>query len=172
MKRLSLLCQFLSRGKVARGVDVGYDNFFRVKSLSVNGANPVSFGYDDDGLLVQAGDLTLARDSLNGRLTGTTLGNVSDSWTYNGFGEAQNYSASAGNVALYSVNFTRDNAGRITTKTETIGGVTSIYSYTYDPARGWQWQRSEPVHLRWQSKRAGIHGKKWYRISPDHRPTR
>ncbi|MGE0082861.1 MAG: hypothetical protein AB7S75_00425 [Desulfococcaceae bacterium] len=28
----------------------------------------------------------------------------------------------------------RDNAGRITAKTETSGGVTSDYVYTYDPA--------------------------------------
>jgi RHS repeat-associated protein len=124
-------------GPVTGSVNAGYDNFFRVNSLSVNGANPVAFGYDDDGLLIQAGDLTLARDTLNGRLTGTTIGHVSDNWTYNGFGEAQGYTASANGNTVFFASFARDNAGRIVTRTETIGGVTSTYTYTYDPARGW-----------------------------------
>jgi len=62
---------------------------------------------------------------------------VSDTWTYTGFGEAQGYVAAAGSTALYALSFTRDNAGRISTKTETLGGVTSVYAYTYDAARGW-----------------------------------
>jgi RHS repeat-associated protein len=67
----------------------------------------------------------------------TILNLVSDTWTYTGFGEAQSYMAAAGSTALYALSFTRDNAGRISTKTETLGGVTSVYAYTYDAARGW-----------------------------------
>ena len=133
----SLVTDVAWTGPVAGTVDAAYDNFFRVNTLSVNGANPVSFTYDNDGLLVQAGDLALARDTLNGKLTGTTIGNVSDSWNYDDFGGVQSYGASANGNTLYSMTFTRDNAGRIATKTETIGGVTSVYNYTYDPARGW-----------------------------------
>jgi len=110
---------------------------FSKHALSVNGANPVNFSYDDDGLLVQAGSLTLTRDPQNGRLTGTTLGQVSDSWIYNGFGEAKTYTATAGGATAYTVTLDRDNVGQITTKTETIGGVTTVYGYTYDPDRGW-----------------------------------
>jgi len=62
---------------------------------------------------------------------------VNDSWTYNGFGEPASYTVRCGASELYAVSFTRDNAGRIVTKTETIGGVVSTYNYTYDPARGW-----------------------------------
>jgi YD repeat-containing protein len=124
-------------GAVAGSVNAGYDNFFRVNALAVNGTDAVSFGYDDDGLLTQAGDLTLVRDLQNGRLTGTTLGNVNDAWTYTGFGEAQTYTAIANGSLAFFAAFARDNAGRITTKTETIGGVTSVYDYTYDANRGW-----------------------------------
>ncbi|MDE3067536.1 MAG: DNRLRE domain-containing protein [Verrucomicrobiota bacterium] len=124
-------------GPVAGSVNATYDNFLRVSALSVNGANPVSFGYDDDGLLTQAGGLILARDAQNGRLTGTTLGEVNDSWTYNGFGEAQSYTARVGGDTLYAVSVIRDSGGRITTRTETIGGATSEYGYLYDPDRGW-----------------------------------
>jgi RHS repeat-associated protein len=95
------------------------------------------FGYDADGLLVSAGDLALTRDAQNGRLTGSTLNTVNDSWNYTGFGEAQSYVAAAASTALYAMSFTRDHAGRISTKTETLGGVTSVYTYTYDAARGW-----------------------------------
>ena len=35
------------------------------------------------------------------------------------------------------MSFTRDSAGRITTRTEMIGGVTSVCGYGYDPVRGW-----------------------------------
>jgi hypothetical protein len=48
----------------------------------VNGENPVSYTYDDDGLLIQAGDMSLTRDPQTGLLTGTTLGVVTTSYTY------------------------------------------------------------------------------------------
>ena len=51
-----------------------FDSNFRVSSESVNGANPVAFQFNADGLLVQAGDLTLSPDPESGRLTGSTLG--------------------------------------------------------------------------------------------------
>jgi len=53
----------------------------------VNGANPIAFGYDTDSLLTQAGALSLIRDAQNGFLNGTTLGVVSDTLSYSGFGE-------------------------------------------------------------------------------------
>ena len=97
-------------GPVAGGVNATYDNFFRLSSLNINGANPVSYAYDNDGLLTQAGDLTLTRDQHNGRLTGTTLGTVNDAWTYTGFGEAQTYTASASGSLAFFMSLTRDNA--------------------------------------------------------------
>ena len=57
-------------------------------------ANSISFGYDNDSLLTQAGALTLTRHPQNGLLTGTTLGNVTDTWTYNNFAEPTSYTAS------------------------------------------------------------------------------
>jgi len=60
----SLVTGMTWSGPVTGSVTASYDNFFRVNSLSVNDVNPVNFSYDDDGLLVQAGALTLARDPL------------------------------------------------------------------------------------------------------------
>jgi hypothetical protein len=49
--------------------------------------------YDHDSLLTAAGALTLSRDVQNGRLTGTTLGSISDTLSYNEFAEPLSYGA-------------------------------------------------------------------------------
>jgi YD repeat-containing protein len=53
--------------------------------------------------------------------------------SFNGYGEVdgQDFSINSSNVTSW--NLTRDDAGRIVTKTETVPGITSNYSYTYDP---------------------------------------
>ncbi len=108
-----------------------YDNDFNVTSESVNG-NAIGFAYDDDGLLTGAGSLSISRDPGNGLITGTTLGNLSDTWTYNGFGEPTTFSASYNGSPRISVQYTRDSLGRIEQKTETIAGVTNTFAYSYD----------------------------------------
>jgi RHS repeat-associated protein len=118
-------------GPVAGSVAVAYDGSFRVASQSLNGTT-LAFKYDQDNLLTQAGSLVLQRDASTGLVTGTSLGTVSDSVGYDGFGYPASYSASAGSTLLYTVQFTRDNLGRITEKTETIGGAIDTYAYSYD----------------------------------------
>jgi RHS repeat-associated protein len=121
-------------GPVTGDVSRTYDNNFRTASQSVNGANTVNYAYDNDGLLTSAGDLSLTRDAENGLLSATTLGTVSDAWTYNSFGEPTNYAAKVSGSDAYSATFTRDALGRITTKNETIGAESHNYVYTYDPS--------------------------------------
>jgi len=121
-------------GEVSGTVEWTYDNSFEVISTRVNGANEVTFSRDQDGLLTQAGALTLSRRADNGFLAGTTLGQATDSYSFDLFGEIETYSASFGATELYSTDFTpRDDLGRITQKVETIGGGTDTYGYTYDP---------------------------------------
>jgi len=121
-------------GAVSGSVAQTFDNFFRVASQSVNGANPINFAYDDDGMLTSAGDLTLARHAQNGLVTGMTLGNVTDSIAYNGFAEPTSYSASFNAVQLIGEQYTRDKLGRVVQRVETIGGATNTYGYLYDSA--------------------------------------
>ena len=130
----SLLTGSAWTGPVSGQVGFAYDNDLRVKSVSVNGVGAVAYTYDADSLLVKAGDLTLTRHAQNGLLTGSTLGSVTDSWTYNGFGEPVTYSAAHGSMPLMSVTFTRDKLGRITRKSETVEGVSRNYDYSYDVA--------------------------------------
>jgi len=121
-------------GPVAGSMSRVFDNNFRVTSTSVNGAQPIVFQYDQDSLLTQAGDMTLSRNAQNGLLVGSTLGSVADTIGYNGFAESLTYDAAYNGTSLYNVQRTRDKLGRITVITETIGGVTDTYGYSYDLA--------------------------------------
>ena len=119
-------------GSVAGSVSRTFDAAGGLATESVNGANPVSFTYDDDGLLTGAGSLAITRDSNTGLVSGTTLGMVTDSWTWNDFGELTGYSVAHDTTTLYSLTLTNDKLGRVTSKTETIGGVSTTYDTTYD----------------------------------------
>ena len=130
----SLLTDVVWSGSVAGDVHRDYDNDFRVVAEIINGGSAAAFGYDADSMLTQAGGLTLSRDPQNGRIIGTTLGSLSDTWSYSPYGEVSAYSASDGGSALLSIAYVRDDLGRIVTKTETIDAVTTTYGYTYDLA--------------------------------------
>jgi RHS repeat-associated protein len=121
-------------GQVAGTVTRTYDDSFHLVSTSVNGADPITFQYDRDDLPVQAGNLTLQRNSANGFLAGTTLGEVATTQSYNGFGELGDFQASFGSTPLYEASYTRDKLGRITEKVETLGNITEILDYDYDSA--------------------------------------
>jgi RHS repeat-associated protein len=119
---------------VAGSTSRTYDNSLRVSSTLVNGTNPIALQYDHDSLLVQAGTLTLSRDGQNGLVTGIALGSLTDTRAYNGFAERVSYDASYNGTSVYNVQYSRDLLGRITAITETIGGATNTYGYTYDVA--------------------------------------
>jgi len=121
-----------SGGPVTGTVTRTFDANFRVVSETAGGQK-VSYGYDTDGLLTSAGALTLTRDAATGFITGTNLGSLTDTRTYNSYSEQQTYAVNSGTNALYSVDYgTRDALGRIVTKTEAILGETHQYLYGYD----------------------------------------
>jgi YD repeat-containing protein len=130
----SLLTGTTWAGTVAGSLTRTFDNFFRLSSQSVNGANTVNFTYDNDSLLTGAGSLTLTRSAQNGLVTGTTLGNLTDTVGYNGFAEPTSYTASFSSTQVLNEQYTRDKLGRITQKVEIIGGATNTYAYSYDQA--------------------------------------
>ncbi len=129
----------LSLGAVWQGLINGsvtqtYDNNFRVIKRQINESSPVDFGFDEDGLLTQAGRLTLDRDTQNGLLNGTTLEDVTDSYGYNRFGELADYRAGYDGTEKLAVTYARDKLGRITSKTETLDGHITTIGYGYDTA--------------------------------------
>lgn len=106
-----------------------YNSNFRKVSSMIAGVT-FNYAYDKEGLMVQAGPMTIRRDPQTGLVVGTTLGQLQDSYSYNSYGELVGYTA--GN--LYSLSLTRDNLGRVTNKTETIQGQTTSRDFTYDSA--------------------------------------
>jgi RHS repeat-associated protein len=129
----ALLTSINRTGSLAGNIQFTYDDSFRLTSVSVDG-QAINYQYDRDGLLIGVGDLSISHDPQNGRLTGTTLGAVTDALTYNALGEVDQYRADAGGTSLLAVQYTRDVLGRITGLTETVDGVTHTTTYAYDPA--------------------------------------
>jgi len=126
-------------GSVNGSVSRAYTNDFLFASESVNGSNTIPFTYDNDGLLTGAGALVVARDPSTGLVSGTTLGNVTDTRVQTIFGEPQDVEAKYSGSTILKSNFARDRVGRIEQKTETVQGVTTVKSYSYDLAgRLWQ----------------------------------
>ena len=121
-------------GTVAGTVSRTYNNNFWVASESINGGNTINLTFDKDGLLTKSGSLTLKRDPKDGLVTGTTLGSATDTRKYSTFGELTGYTAKYTTTSLDAVTYTRDADGRISARTETIGGKKTTYNYTYDQA--------------------------------------
>jgi RHS repeat-associated protein len=122
-------------GQVAGSVTQAYDNSFRMNSQSVNGANAITFQYDNDGLLTRAGAMNITRDpQKGGLLTGTALGSMQTLQSYNTFGELESFDAQYSATQYFHAQYTRDKLGRITEKTESIQGELVTESYGYDLA--------------------------------------
>ena len=138
-------------GSVAGAVAWSYDNFFRPITETVDAGtttSAIAMGYDADSLLtcvspstcnpVSADALRITRSPQNALLTGTSMGSVTDSYTYNTYGEVAAYQALYGSTSLYSAVYDtsgapRDALGRIVQKTETLQGEAArVLEYTYD----------------------------------------
>jgi YD repeat-containing protein len=127
------LSETWGNGDITGTLSLDYNNDFRVTAIRVNG-NPVNYQYDDDGLLTQAGDLSLTRHGQNGLLEATRLGNLSTQRAHNTFGEMASETASYNSNTLYHTEYQRDKLGRITQKVETLEGMTTLIDYRYDVA--------------------------------------
>jgi RHS repeat-associated protein len=120
-------------GEVTGNVTKNYNTDFQLLDRSINGANTIAFGYDNDSLLTTAGSLTLARNPLHGFIDSSTLGSVTTSRSYNSFSELSTYVAQYTTTTAYSANYTtRDKLGRIKTLNEIIESDTNNLSYDYD----------------------------------------
>ncbi len=120
-------------GAVSGSIDRVYDNDFRITARSINGANSISYQYDDDSLLILAGSLSINREAQKaGIINGTTLGNLTTTRTYTGFAELVTFDASYNTTSLFNTSYTRDKLGRITQKIEAIESVSTTTDYDYD----------------------------------------
>lgn len=126
-------------GEVARA----YDNELRVSSIAVNAGKPVENRYDADGLLIQAGALVLERHPRTGAVTSTRLGAVTTVHSYDDFGQVKRYAVRFKEQETFAIEYERDAAGRIISKTETVERQPRTFVYAYDLAGRLSEVRSE-----------------------------
>jgi RHS repeat-associated protein len=119
-------------GAITGWIERSYDSFHALSGLSVNGRPAIVYRHDKDGLPTGAGDLYGTREPLTGRLASTSIGNVTDSRTWDANGDFDVYTARVSGAPVYTVDHEHDALGRIETRIETIGGVTTTYEYGYD----------------------------------------
>jgi RHS repeat-associated protein len=127
----TLLTSIAASGAVAGTVSRRYDRSGWVESQAVAGRTS-TFARDADGLLVTAGELTLARDPTTGAITGTSLAGVVDAYSYDGAGRITDYSATSMGVELYARGDERDALGRVVRRTERVQGEERLLEYDYD----------------------------------------
>jgi RHS repeat-associated protein len=130
----NLLLASIWGGEITGSVSQVYNNDFVITERRVNGAEPVSFTYDNDLLLISAGSLSISRDPLNGLITGTELGSVSTSMIYNSFADPNKVSALFGTNLIFDTGYSYDDLGRIIQKVEFMEGASQTITYSYDAA--------------------------------------
>jgi RHS repeat-associated protein len=118
-------------GTLNQSIDYTYDNDFDVTSMTYAGGTE-ALSYDLDGLLTGSGSYTISRNAGNGMPEAVSGNGLSISRGFNGYGELASQDTSINGSSAISWNLTRDNAGRIATKTGTVGGQTHNYAYAYD----------------------------------------
>jgi len=80
-----------------------------------------------------AGSFTVTRNAANGLPKFVSVGALSLTRAFNGYGEVEGQDYTVNSTSLTSWSLTRDDTGRITQKQETVDGLTSTYVYSYDP---------------------------------------
>ncbi len=129
----SVLTKAQWSGAVNGSVGVRFNAKMQVDTQSVNDGHKIGFVYDNDGLLTKAGDLTIKRDGANGRLTGTTIGNLKDTLIFDATGNLVDYQVTNGAASLFrEEGMSYDKLGRLTEKRETVDGISATYAYKYD----------------------------------------
>ncbi|MCI5183889.1 MAG: hypothetical protein D3921_15455, partial [Candidatus Electrothrix sp. AW1] len=130
----SLLTSESKSGTLNQTLTFAYNNDFNLSAISYAGATE-NLSYDDDGLLTAAGAYTISRNAANGlpeQVSGSTLNPLNRSRSFNGHGELTAEETTVNAQAVNGWSVTRNNNGRILSKTETVNGGTVEYAYTYD----------------------------------------
>ncbi|MBN8540430.1 MAG: PKD domain-containing protein [Deltaproteobacteria bacterium] len=106
-----------------------YQNGRLLNSMTVGGSY-IAIAYNSDQEPSAVGELGITREQQTGLLTTKNLSSITENFGYNTFGELESKSLNG----LGGETYQRDNLGRITQKTTTLGGQNETSSYTYDPA--------------------------------------
>jgi RHS repeat-associated protein len=120
-------------GPVDGDVSQSFDDDLRPSGQSVNGGAALSFGFDGDGLPTSAGAMSMSWDQAD-VLKSTSIGNVTDTFTHDGFAEVTDHVAKYNGSDVFKESLTYDKAGRVTHDVETVNGTPHTFDYEYDAA--------------------------------------
>ena len=114
----------------------GYDNDFNINSMTFDGAT-VAIAYDDDGNMTAFGPFNMARSGPAGSLSNINDGTLDLNLSYDAIWRLDQRTHAVAGQSVYAINLDYENRGlmsrgRIATKTETVAGVTHVYTYGYD----------------------------------------
>lgn len=129
-----LLTGLTYSGAVAGSVERTYTSDHRVLSETVGGSAPISFQYDQDDLVRQAGALSVTRDPQTALVTGVQLGGVNSVRSHDEYGAVTADHATHLGVTLWAQDRVLDVLGRVVKSTETTPAGTHVQEYTYDGA--------------------------------------
>jgi len=127
----SLLSGISYAGILNQSISLDYDNDLRLSQLSYANGNQ-ALTYDQDGLLTNRGNFIIDRNADNGLPMTVKDGTVEIERQYNAYGELTQEATNINGTALFSYATTRNQIGKIITKTETIAGQSIPYEYNYD----------------------------------------
>ncbi|MCP1727353.1 RHS repeat-associated protein [Natronospira proteinivora] len=120
-------------GPVSGTVSRSWDENLWMQALTIDGQT-VDFGYDDDGLMTRAADMSIARELETGMVDEIALGETVEYWNYGPFQALSGLTTEALGESIFQVDYERDAMGRITSKTETTAEATRSWTYHYDEA--------------------------------------
>ncbi|EFL49690.1 YD repeat protein [Solidesulfovibrio fructosivorans JJ]] len=126
-----LVTSVAQSGTLAQTISYAYNSDFKVKSLTYAGSAN-AYTYDNDNLLTGSGGYTIGRDSQNGLPISVAGNGFSESRTFNQYGEPDGWTVTVGGQTAATYALTRDAAGNIATRTETVAGESHDFTYTYD----------------------------------------
>ena len=117
---------------VAHTLNRSFSHYGELASWGLDSATADVVMHDRDGLVTGNGPIGVVR-STNALVKTLAAGSTTETYSYNVNGERMGATAT-GVTGGYAVTYVRDTLGRITKKTETIGGTTVVTSYGYDTA--------------------------------------
>ena len=127
----SLVTGIAQTGTLTGGLGLAYNNDFQLSALTYAGATE-NMEYDKDGLLIGAGGFSIGRRSDNGLPEKVSDSTFTLNRKFNDHGEVDGSGVDIAG-AVYGYELTRDDSGRIETRTETVAGASSLFKYRYDP---------------------------------------
>lgn len=114
-------------GSVERLID---SNRVRTKSVSINGVDPIFYGYGP--LLASVGSMSMSYHPNSEQLASTSLGLVTDEYQYDSEGRLESYSVKINGVSYYSYDLAFDVMSRIAGIRETTSSGNKELSFNYD----------------------------------------